>query len=189
MSPSAQPTSSATPIIAPVAVPAALIQDGEQIVLAIKPSLVFILLVSLPTILGLAVVMGVAYMLYSTFPGIPMTTVTEICAAGVLLRVVVAAMQWLARLYVLTDRRVIRVKGVLNVDIFECPLTRIQNTYLSLTLSERIFVLGTIYFATAGTAGMAAAWLMIARPREVHEIVITWVHRAQRGANHSDGTR
>ena len=164
-----------------VAVPARLLQAGEEIVLAIKPSLIFILLVSTPFLCGLLAIWLAAYLLDRTLPlDLPLQTVGTFCVAAGAIRLIISIFQWVARLYVLTNRRVIRIKGVLNVEVFECPLARIQNTFLSLTLSERIFGLGTIYFSTAGGIGPEAAWLMVARPREVHEIVVEYINRAQR---------
>jgi uncharacterized membrane protein YdbT with pleckstrin-like domain len=109
--------------------------------------------------------------------------VTSFCLAGVLVRLVVGCLQWFSRLYVLTNRRVLRVKGVLNVQVFECRLERIQNTFMSLSLPERLTGMGTIFFATAGTGLPEAAWLMINRPREVHEIIVTYIERAQRSTH------
>ena len=181
MTPSADPAAALFP---PVAVPARLIQPGELVVLAIKPSLCFIPLVSLPIFTLAAAVLVLAYLLERLAPSLlPLRTVLALCLTGCLARLLVAVLQWVARLYVLTDRRVMRVKGVLDIDIFECPLSRIQNTFLSLTLSERVCAVGTLFFATAGTAGVEAAWLMIARPREVHEIVIRHIQRAQHGSS------
>lgn len=165
-----------------VAVPARLLQDGEEIVLALKPSLIFILLVSMPFLSGLLVVWLAAYLLDRALPplDLPLQTVGTFCVAAGAIRLIISIFQWVARLYVLTNRRVIRIKGVLNVEVFECPLARIQNTNLILTLTERIFGLGTIYFSTAGGIGPEAAWLTIARPREIHEIVVEYINRAQR---------
>ena len=181
MSPAAgQSTAYAPPA---VALPHNLIQDGEQIVLAIKPSLFFIVLTCLPFFLAAALVAVGAKVLDEWLPAVPLRLVATVAVLSCLGRLIVAGLQWLARFYVLTDRRVLRIRGVLSVQIFECPLTRIQNTSLVMTLAERVVGLGTLYFATAGTAGYEAAWLMIAKPREVHEVVVEYVNRAQRGGN------
>lgn len=182
MSPTAQPTSieGASPA---VVLPARLIQDGEQIILAIKPSGFFVLLTSVPFILAAVLAVLAAQAVDFLLPSLhlPVRTVLVAAVGLSLLRVLVAAMQWLARVYVLTDRRIIRVKGVLRVNVFECPLTRVQNTVLTLTVAERLFGLGSLWFATAGTGAMEAAWVMIARPTEVHEITVQAIRRAQSG--------
>jgi uncharacterized membrane protein YdbT with pleckstrin-like domain len=180
MSPLAEPTSVRAD--SAVIVPRGLIQDGEIIVLAVKPSGFFVVLASLPVVLAVAAIWIATYVLHGWLPKVvPDRAIAALCALAVAVRLIVAILQWLARFYVLTDRRVIRVKGVLRVDIFECPLTRVQNTYLTLALAERVFGMGTIWFATAGTGGPEAAWLMIAKPREIHQIVVEYIRLAQNG--------
>lgn len=184
MTPSADPARTDS-LPAALAVPAGLVADGEQIILAIKPGGFFVLLVSLPVIVLAAIGVTVALLLGDVV-GVVVAprTLIGVCGSAVAVRLGVAVLQWLARLYVLTDRRVIRVKGVLHVQVFECPLARVQNTFLSLSLAERLLGMGTIFFATAGTGVAEAAWLMINRPAEVHEIVVEHVRRAHRG-NHA----
>jgi hypothetical protein len=92
----------------------------------------------------------------------------------------VAALQWVSRLYVLTNRRIMRLTGILNVDLFECPLTKIQHTYLTLAWYERLTGVGTIAFATSGTGGTEASWTHVQNPLELHERVRSAIHRAQR---------
>ena len=78
-------------------------------------------------------------------------------------------LEWLSRVYVLTDMRMIRVRGVLRVSVFETPLKNIQHTRMVLTLRERPFGLGSIAFATAGTAASTARLSYLSmRPRRRH---------------------
>ncbi len=177
MSPAAQPTS-LEGLPAGVVVPAHLLQGGEEIVLALKPSPWFVLLVSLPSLLTFAALAVAVHLLDEFFPALPERSVLALMAGAGVVRLVVACLQWVARLYVLTNLRVLRVQGVLNVEIFECPLTRVQNTFLSLPMPERLFGLGTILFATAGTGAVEAAWWMIARPKRVHRVVVEYLQRA-----------
>lgn len=158
--------------------PAQLLQDGEVVVLLIKPSLWFIVLEPLATILGLAMLTaGGVGAVYSGW--LRLSVVDVILAGGGLvgLRLFWQFLEWLSRVYVLTDRRVIRVRGVLRVHVFECALKRIQHTEAVFSLRERLFGLGTIHFATAGTAGIEASWRMVARPLEVHRIVVQTLQR------------
>ncbi|NQU76205.1 MAG: PH domain-containing protein [Planctomycetes bacterium] len=163
-----------------IALPAQLIQDGEEIVLSIKPSGFFVLLVSAPVLLALAMAsMAAAAINGFDIIKLPTNAIVAACVAAGLLRLALAGLQWLSRIYVLTNRRILRIKGVLHVSVFECPLQRLQNTVLALSLAERIFGIGTILFATAGTGQMEAAWTMIAKPAEVHKLVVEYIRRAQ----------
>jgi len=164
-------------------IPAHLLDGGEVVELKLKPSLWFIVFVSLRTLLAAMLVVVLSHSLSRVLEPVYLTqalvvkTATGLAAA----RLVVAALQWVSRLYVLTNRRVMSIRGVFHVDIFECPLARIQNTFLSLTLYERVLGLGTIGFATAGTAGVEATWENINHPLEIHERVRGAIRRCQRG--------
>lgn len=162
------------------AVPAHLLNDGEQIILAIKPSLWFVLFHSAPLILIMfTFLIGLRYFFTVESLGGWSQTIHQGAAVIIFIQLLAAVLQWTSRLYVLTDRRVMRIKGILNIDIFECPLVKIQNTYMTLAWYERIFGLGTILFATAGTAGLEAAWQNINQPLEVHELIRKAIFEAQ----------
>jgi membrane protein YdbS with pleckstrin-like domain len=172
------------PIAAADLLPAHLLDDNEIIILAIKPSLWFILFRSFRWLVAMALVMVVG--LWTASHGgwylRPAVVVQgTIALAGA--RVGFGALQWVSRLYVLTNRRIMRLTGILNVDLFECPLTKIQNTNLTLTWYERLFGLGTILFATAGTGGIEASWTNVNNPLELHERVRSAIHRARRPGN------
>ena len=89
-------------------------------------------------------------------------------------------LEWLCRVYVLTDRRIIRQKGVLTVQLFECRLDKLQNTFIQQTLVQRVLGLGNIYFATAGTGLVEAMWKHVRRPGEVHKVIIETATRFQK---------
>lgn len=165
-------------------IPAHLLDGGEIVELKIKPSMWFIVFTSFRTLLAVALVVALSAPLGRALESVGMSRplLVKIAVVLAVARLVVAALQWVSRLYVLTNRRVMCVRGVLNVDIFECQLTRIQNTFLSLTIYERALGLGTIGFATAGTGGVEAAWENINHPLEVHERV-----RAALSRCHKDG--
>jgi len=180
---SAQGAAQAPPVATLVGVvPERLLDEGEIVILAIKPSLWFILFSSVKMVL---LVLGglLLLSLVEPYTGIRLARrpVCQVAAALIVIQVTVAFLQWLSRLYVLTNRRVMRIKGVFNVDVFECGLTRIQNTFMTLAIHERFFGLGTIQFATAGTGTIEAAWININSPLEVHEMVRRAINQAKRG--------
>ncbi|MEM6756697.1 MAG: PH domain-containing protein, partial [Planctomycetota bacterium] len=76
-----------------------------------------------------------------------------------------------------TDRRIIRVRGVLTVQVFECSLGRVQHSEVVRILREQLFGLGTVTFSTAGTGGIEAAWEMVGRPFDVQQEVARAVRR------------
>ena len=162
--------------------PAHLLDGGEVVHFAIKPSAWFVLLVSLrwmAVALFLASLAGAdliapAYRVY--------VLNVAILVAGT--RLGWATIEWVSRLYVLTNRRVMSIRGVFKVQMFECTLERIQNTYLTLGLSERLVRVGTVTFQTAAGEGGTGSWQSVARPLEVLEKLREAINRAQnRGGN------
>ena len=169
--------------------PSDLLIDDEQIVFVIKPSLWTIAFLCFRTVL-IAVVVA----MLALFAGPPVQLerwsayIVQGCIVAVLARVGFAFLQWLSRTYVLTDKRVIRIRGVLTIDIFQCSLVRIQNTFLVLTLPQRLLGLGSIVFATAGTGSVEAVWQHVKTPLSIHQQLIHAVNAAgNKPVNPTDG--
>ncbi len=160
------------------AIPAELIRDDEIIILILRPSMLFIVL-SCTTSLA---VIAIAALTFAWLSNVPWAMWTDYQA--IRLGVIVAALrlswqtlEWWSRLYVLTDRRVIRRAGVLRVYIFEAALNHIQHTVVVRGVLERIFGLGTIGFATAGSDTFDAFWVMIRHPFKTHRTVVDAIRR------------
>jgi Bacterial PH domain len=157
--------------------PANLLEGGEIVVLLLKPSPLFIVLGCLGHLAAIIAMAVLAWVLNLLGP-------RDAAALGVLLgavRVIWQFLEWMSRIYVLTDRRVIRIMGVLRVQVFEAPLKQIQHTYLLFMIRERVFGLGSIGFATAGTGLVEAYWVMVARPLAVHRKVLQAISRYGNG--------
>ncbi|MCC6579937.1 MAG: PH domain-containing protein [Phycisphaeraceae bacterium] len=158
--------------------PAELLQPGEIIVLMLKPSAWYILLRSLYSLSLIALLtFGFWYLAGYSFLNVSRRDIILLgsCLAGA--RLFWQFLEWLSRVYVLTDQRVIRVKGVLQVQVFECALKQIQHTECLFSFNERLLCLGTIRFSTAGTALPEAYWEMLAKPLEAHQTLIRTLNR------------
>jgi uncharacterized membrane protein YdbT with pleckstrin-like domain len=162
--------------------PAELLQPGEIIILLIKPSPLYILLVPLRfiAIVLLCAMLTVQLHKRGVNLGLDRHDIIIVALGVVGVRLFWQMLDWLSHVYVLTDQRIIRVMGVLNVQVFECPLQKIQQTDLILPLIQRLFWLGSIGFATAGTAAHEAYWLMVAKPLEVHKKIVETLRRYRR---------
>lgn len=161
--------------------PAELLQPGEIIILLLKPSPWFIVLSPLKTLALIALAtLGLLAVRQTGLILMPQPQIVLLGVATAVLRVFWQFLEWLSRVYVLTDQRVIRVMGVLRVSVFECPLSQIQNTHLLFSIRERLAGLGTIGFATAGTGGYEAFWVMVAKPLDVHHKVVQAIRRYRR---------
>jgi len=158
--------------------PNELLQPGEIIVLLLKPSPLYIVLSCLkPLVL---IVLLTAAGVYAARQSGSSDLAQQIAAGGSVLalaRVTWQFFEWLSRVYVLTDQRVIAVGGVLRVRVFEAPFKNIAQTELYFSLRERVFALGTLVFSTPGTGSRDAAWEMVSRPLEVHAKVVETLKR------------
>ncbi len=152
--------------------PADLIGDDEIIVLLIRPSLLYIPLASAGSLMLIALLtFALAYVARFSWIGWNDTQAFTLGIGLAAIRLGWQLLEWWSRLYVLTDRRVIRRMGVLRVMVFEAQLKNIQHTSIFATMRERFFGLGTIGFATSGSDVFDAFWVMIRRPYSVHRIV------------------
>ena len=159
------------------------ITDGETVLMVVRPSL---WMVGLWSIGALGVIAGMVFALAwgARFEWTGWTE-SQAFGLGLLLagiRLVWQFLDWMNRLYVLTDRRVIRRRGIFQVDVFEARLDRIQQTSVLRLVRERLFGLGTIAFATAGTGTLDALWEAVDDPFAVHQAVTQAIDRYGRGA-------
>jgi uncharacterized membrane protein YdbT with pleckstrin-like domain len=158
--------------------PPQLLQPGELIILMIKPSPLYIVLTPLRAIVAIAVTVLIFDKLIQA--GFIELSRQDVSLAGFFLiglRLFWQFLDWVSRVYVLTDRRIIRVKGILRVEVFETSLKQIQHTELFFSIRERMFSLGTISIATAGTFTSEAYWRMVSKPLEIHQTIIRTLDR------------
>ena len=171
MSPSAEPADLS--IAAGALAPAVRIEDGEVVILAVKPSRWFVLLVSWPLLLLAAVVAGAAYLAGEALgTAVNQRLVALLFSAVACARLTAACFQWQGRLYVLTDRRVIRLRGMFREELWQCPLRGLGGIHLSATLLERLFGVGSLLFErNDGRGSVEGEWIHLADPKEVHRLV------------------
>jgi type III secretory pathway component EscS len=172
MSPSAEPANPAATDAA--LVPEGLLNEGEVILLAIRPSPWFVAIVSLPVLLLAALapaMLGVLDALTDRELQIGRQAVWLAASVLAVGRLLVAGVQWSGRLYVLTNRRVLRLTGVTRPDVQHCPLRRIVGTRLAVTSPERVSGTASVLFDTTDDVSCDVTWLHVSRPREVQETI------------------
>jgi Bacterial PH domain len=155
-----------------------ILRDGEVVLLTIKPSLWFIPLQSL---FFAAVVVLLAGTILLVGPNTEHRRLFYLDAVVFLigLRLMLASLQWMGRLYVLTDQRILRFAGVFSVDIFDCPLRKVAGVRVVRTFREKLFGLGTLEIHPRDEQWRIAGWQTINHPNEVHAKVAAAIHRAQ----------
>lgn len=161
------------------ALPTGLIADDEVIILMLRPSLLYVVLSALASLTVIAVVTLTLALLAIRIAWIPWseTAAYALGAAVASARLLWQCLEWWGLIYVLTDRRVMRRSGVLRVSVFEARLRNIQHTSVFQPLRERLFGLGSIGFATAGSDVFDAFWEMVRQPFAVHKVVVETIQR------------
>jgi len=154
--------------------------DGNEIIeLSIKPSWWFIPMVSLKWVLTATLLGALLAIVARGRVSAQVLLAFQVLATIAVLRVGFGALQWASRLYVLTNRRVMRFRGVLNVEVAECPLTRIAGVDLRVLGHQRLLRLGSVVMTPADSNAAPIVWDDLAHPHEVHERLVRAVRRAQ----------
>ena len=159
-----------------------ILRDGEVVILLLKPSPFFIALTSLRFI-AIVALLVTAVFLFDLNDRFHLNTLAVI-EAGIFLaagRLMFAVLQWMARLYVLTDLRVLRISGVFNVQIFDCPLRKVARTRVLQSTRDRLLGVGSIEIIPMDDAEPEGVWQTIAKPRMVHEQVVATINKAKHG--------
>jgi hypothetical protein len=179
--PAPTPTAAVTPLGAMLV--RHILRDGEVVLLALKPSFWFILMSSLRfiAVVGLFALTAIALESWRNREWFYIEAAIFLVAG----RIMWATLQWMGRLYVLTDLRVIRLSGVLKLDIFDCALRKIARTQVTASHKERCCGTGSIEIVPGGSNGAddadcaPAVWQTIHRPAEVNELIVATINRAK----------
>jgi hypothetical protein len=161
--------------------PPAMLHEDEIVLILAKPSLWFIPMTSIRFML---IVTGVAAILVRTsllMDALRMTpqNMAIIAMLVCLGRLVWALLVWTSHVYLLTNQRIVTIKGVVNVVVFQSNLRKIQRTTLYKPLVLRFFGLGNIGIATAATTTFDSVWEMLPRPVTTHEQLVAAINRVQ----------
>lgn len=161
---------------------AAQMLDGDEIVeLTLKPSLWYIVIAAFKFVLGTLLAAGVLLAAAQNGLIAPMPLLVQLCFFAAGARAAFAAVQWASRLYILTNRRVMRFRGILKVEGAECRLNAVANATLHVAWYQRWLRLGTIRITPAEPGAIPLAWEQVARPTEVYERLLRAIRRSHGG--------
>ncbi len=155
------------------------LHEDEIVQLSLKPSLWFLLLTSWRTLLVTAAAAPCAAALSHGFTESLATTLFVVIMGIPLVRVSVAALQWASRAYLLTNRRIVRFRGVLTIELRECLLARVGEVRLKRTPVQRLLRIGTLIVASRNASAPPVAWEHVSRPVELRDLI----ERAARGSS------
>jgi uncharacterized membrane protein YdbT with pleckstrin-like domain len=163
-------------------VPEQILQEDEIVILLLKPSILYIFYTAVPFMLG-ALLLGILLVQMAVWsPNVFFTagTISLLTVLACVGRLIWSLLVWTSHTYMLTNRRIVTIKGVLSVHMFQANLRKIQKTDLYRPLALRILGTGTIAFSTAASGGMIdSTWVMIARPLETHDQIAAAINKAQ----------
>jgi len=157
-----------------------VLRDGELILLLLRPSRWFILLTSL-RFLGVIALMMALMVIFDEKVHLAKRQYFEVGILLALGRLTWGVLQWMGRLYILTDLRIIRLSGVFSVDVFDCPLRKVARTLLEISIQERLCRIGTIVIVPQDEEVPIAHWQMVSRPKKVHEQIMATISKAKQG--------
>jgi len=172
---------SASPAVSlEVAAAEELLDGGELILLALRPSPWFVLLTCWPVLAVAGVISGVT-VLASEMLGVslPGRNVTFVCGAVASIRVAFACGEWVSRLYILTSRRVLSVQGVRRARIEDCPLQKIVEVSDISSAVEKLLGVGSLVFLDGEGKALGPIWSCLARPEEARQAVKSAIRRGR----------
>ncbi|MBG84427.1 MAG: hypothetical protein CMJ40_07780 [Phycisphaerae bacterium] len=163
-----------------------VIQGDEEIVLITRPSAWFVVLYPLKMILliiVIAILVGVVCsMLNVTGLGglMAWSTIWLLAALTIVLVLGWSLLEWRFHVYTLTTRRVLTSTGVVRRTLYETSLVHLRQTMVHVSIGERCVGVGSLLFATAGTAYYDTVWSMLSDPSAVQQKVQNLSRRSER---------
>ncbi len=178
-----------------------LVPPGERVVYDARPSLWYILVRAIPDCVP-PLVLGVVVWLLRELAVVSAGMLDRGLAAAIdlwlgrllvglafycMARLVWAMLDWFCRRHVMTESRLVALRGVVRTVRFDLPHRRVQHLAVTKSLLERIFGVGTIAAASAGTDTHEIVWRSVARPEEALAMVRRRVDEVARRGDDGDG--
>ncbi len=163
--------------------PADILTSGERSLYETRPVLWPVLIrPALLVLVGIATAIFAQQVplgfIHSIIQELPLTLIRSIVwwlgiailAAG-LLGVLVRYIRWRHTVYAITNQRILQQTGIIGKSYATCSLSKVQTSYLQITVLGRILNFGAIRMATAGTGWIEIQWSGVKHPRNVHRIL------------------
>lgn len=163
--------------------PGGVLDGGEIVISAIKPSMWRLLFDTGPWLLMCGLLAGVLTGIGRPILGLSLTGTAQALMLVVLGRLGFAILRWIPAWYVLTNRRIIDIRGVRAPRIRSSPLIDVANTYLHVSTAEKTARLGTIIFELDRADEQPHVWQSIQQPAEVFAKVRSTIDNAREFRN------
>ncbi len=147
-------------------IPQGVLDPTETVLMVVKPSAWMIALDAMRTLLIVGCLAFLALrMLPQWIESLDEQLIYAVSASIISAKVFWLFIGWVWRLYILTDKRVLVISGVLRLHVHERPLNALQGAQVHYTFLERILGLGTLGFIVTGAAGQLL-WRSVAHPEK-----------------------
>jgi len=171
-----------------------MVPSGERVLLDARPSFAYVFVRGIPEALP-GVVLAVAVWLVRGLLVVSAGTLDQGLAASIdswlgyllvgavmyaAVRLVWALLDWFTRRYVLSDVRLISKRGVIRTVRFDVPVRRVQHLAVTKSFLERVFRVGTVSGASAGTDAHEVVWRSIAQPERALRAIRSRVDEVSR---------
>jgi uncharacterized membrane protein YdbT with pleckstrin-like domain len=158
----------------------AILEPGEIIIGMWRPTAWYVPLRSARIVIGVALA-AVATAGAAGSASLEWTTpIVQVAAALIVARVAWVMADWASRVYVLTDRRVMRRRGIVSPTIYQVPLQRLKRVDLAQSAPARLVGTGTVNFSQQSQGGYDAAWVLAPRAAELRQLVLDTRQRYRR---------
>ncbi len=155
-----------------------MITEGDEVLLDLRPSLFMIPVRSISTILFFSVLLfmcvraiDLVWSFWAGQGGLSTPTERTIMIWGIVLiagvTIIRVAIDYATRRYVLTTKRAFSVVGAVDQSIGEIGLDRLESLVISKPLMARLFGLGHIRLASAGTDQFTVQWWYLRSPERI----------------------
>jgi hypothetical protein len=157
-----------------------ILHDGETVILLLRPSIWFLLVSGFRFYTAAAALMAVVAVIGNQAHR-PIHALMETGGAMIALRLMWAVLQWMGRLYVLTDLRTLTLTGVFNIDVIDCPHRKVARTRLIQPPWHRTLGVGSVVLTPTDETHPVSWWYLIDHPNDVLKQIDATIHRARQG--------
>ena len=159
--------------------PGGVLDGGEIVIFAIKPSMWRWLFDSAPWLVVCSVLAVFVTLLGRPVFGLAPTGTVQVLMLVAFARLGFVMLRWIPTWYVLTNRRLIDVQGVRAARIRSCPLIDVADTHLQESIPDKAAQLGTIVFELDRPGDGPYVWQSIQTPHEVFDKVRSTIRNAR----------
>lgn len=158
--------------------PEAPSRSAENTVLDTRPHPVFVVVRTWRILVFGLLAWVLLIWMSGVLPGYGLGLIAWVALAIIALRLIYSILDLLARRHILTTQRLIATHGVFTTVRHEIALDKVQHLVIVRPLVERLFGVGSIGAASAGTSDIELVWRSMEKPSEILETIRAQMNRA-----------